>query len=158
MSVGSFTFCYPYSIKPLIYLHLIFSIFQFEISSLMNWIFLPPLAGKIQVWNRLKIKFIKLLDTISNCINAKLSADWLGEISYKISQLWRGSRIWHFQPLWLYWWQPSAAINYPKVINSIQSTLPIKPIYEFVVVYSKWLGPMYFMSFDKSRQTCILAW
>ena len=44
-----------------IYLHLIFAILQFEISSLMNyifflvwtlkWIFLPDVACKIKVWN-----------------------------------------------------------------------------------------------------------
>ena len=45
---------------PPIYLHLIFPILQFEISSLMNWIFLPAVACKIQVWNRPKINFIKL--------------------------------------------------------------------------------------------------
>ena len=32
-----------------IYLHLIFGILQFEISSLMNWIFLPAVVCKIQV-------------------------------------------------------------------------------------------------------------
>ena len=37
---------------PAIYLHLIFAILQFEISSLMNWIFLPAVACKIQVWNK----------------------------------------------------------------------------------------------------------
>ena len=34
-----------------IYLHLIFAILQFEISSLMNWIFLPAVACKIPVWS-----------------------------------------------------------------------------------------------------------
>ena len=43
-----------------IYLHLIFEILQFEISSLLNWIFLPAVVCKIQVCNRLKIKFTKL--------------------------------------------------------------------------------------------------
>ena len=48
-----------------IYLHLIFGIFQLEISSLdfissLNWIFLPTVVCKIQVWNRQKIQFIKL--------------------------------------------------------------------------------------------------
>ena len=55
--------------NPSIYLHLIFAILQFEILSLMNWIFclyslkwifLPIIACKIKVWNGLKIKFIKL--------------------------------------------------------------------------------------------------
>ena len=60
------------------YLHLIFAIFHFEISSLMNWIFFLVWTGffcllvvcKIQVWNRLKIKFIKL--DISNWRIAKI--------------------------------------------------------------------------------------
>ena len=53
---------------PPIYLHLIFAILQFETSSLRNWIFLPAVACKIQVWNILKIKFIKL-DSLENCKN-----------------------------------------------------------------------------------------
>ena len=36
----------------------------------LNWIFLPAVACKIQVWNRLKIKFTKL--DISNWRNAKI--------------------------------------------------------------------------------------
>ena len=54
---------------PPIYLHLIFAILQVEILSLMNWIFLPAVACKIQVWNKLKIQFIKL--DISNWRIAK---------------------------------------------------------------------------------------
>ena len=52
--------------KPPIYLHLIFAFqFEFEFDELdffpsLNWIFLPAVACKIQVWNRLKIQFIKL--------------------------------------------------------------------------------------------------
>ena len=46
--------------SPPIYLHLIFAILQFKISSKMNWIFVLAVACKIQVWNRLKIQFIKL--------------------------------------------------------------------------------------------------
>ena len=51
------------------YLHLIFAILQFEIHiefdelnffPSLNLIFLPVVACKIQVWNRPKIKFIKL--------------------------------------------------------------------------------------------------
>ena len=38
-------------IIPFIYLHFIFAILQFEISSLMNWIFLSAAAFKIQFWN-----------------------------------------------------------------------------------------------------------
>jgi hypothetical protein len=57
-----------YANSPPIYMQLIFAILQFEISNLMNriffpslnWIFLPAVACKIQVWSRLKIKFIKL--------------------------------------------------------------------------------------------------
>ena len=33
---------------------------QFELSSLMHWIFLPAAACKIQFWNRPKIRFLKL--------------------------------------------------------------------------------------------------
>ena len=57
---------------PPIYLHLIFEILQFEISSLIKWIFLPDVARKIQVWNRLKIKFIQV--DFSNSILQKSSA------------------------------------------------------------------------------------
>ena len=66
---------------------------------------------------------------------------------------WKGSWRCHFRPSWLYWWQPSAAINYPKVINSIQSTLPIKPIHIWICSSIKqmtWTN-VYVMSFDKSR-------
>ena len=47
-------------IIPFIYLHFIFAILQFEISSLMNWIFLSAASCKIQFWNRPKIRFLKL--------------------------------------------------------------------------------------------------
>ena len=55
--------------SPTINLHLIFEIFQFEISSLMNWIyfpsliwiFLPAVACKIQVWNKLKTSLSNLI-------------------------------------------------------------------------------------------------
>ena len=46
---------------------LIFAILYFEICSLMNWIFLSAVASKIQVLNRIKIKFLKL--DISNWKN-----------------------------------------------------------------------------------------
>ena len=61
---------------PPIYLHLIFATLQFEILSLMNWIFLPAIACKIPVWNRLKIKFIKL--DISNWRIAKIECKQIG--------------------------------------------------------------------------------
>ena len=43
-----------------IYLHLIFSKFQFEISSLMNWNFAGYTGSKYHVQTGKKIKFIKL--------------------------------------------------------------------------------------------------
>ena len=45
----------------------IFAILYLEICSLMNWIFLSAVASKIQVLNRIKIKFLKL--DISNWKN-----------------------------------------------------------------------------------------
>ena len=43
---------------------------ELDIFPSLNWIFLPAVACKIQVWNRLKIKFVKL--DISNWIIAKI--------------------------------------------------------------------------------------
>ena len=42
----------------------------------MNWIFLPSVACKIQVWNRLKIQFLKL--DISNWRIAKIKCRCMG--------------------------------------------------------------------------------
>ena len=52
------------------YLHLIFAILQFEILSLMNWIFLSAVACKVQALNGLNIQLIKL--DISNCRIVKI--------------------------------------------------------------------------------------
>ena len=50
---------------PPIYLHLIFDIFKFEISSLMNWIFFQVWTGFLQATQAVKIKF-KLGKNISS--------------------------------------------------------------------------------------------
>ena len=54
----------------------------------LNWNFLPAVACKIQVWNRLKIKFIKL-DTYFKLENCKNRV-----------QIDRGSDIVHFRYIW----------------------------------------------------------
>ena len=69
---------------------------------------------------------------------------------FVISFEWKGSKTWRFRTSWLYWWQPSA-INYPKVINSIQSTLPIKPMYEFVVVSKQMTWTNVFHEFSEKQ-------
>ena len=67
-----------------IYLHLIFDIFEFEISSLMNWIFFHVWTGFLQATQAVKIQF-KLgktsLKSLSAC-KRSLSFSWPGwEIS-----------------------------------------------------------------------------
>ena len=58
---------FPTSFISLMNLHLIFAILEFgelDFFPTLNWIFLPVVACKIQIWNRLKIQLIKL--NISN--------------------------------------------------------------------------------------------
>ena len=63
--------------NPPIYMHLIFVILEFEISSLMNWIFFPSLnwifagytGSKNPVQTRKKIQFIKL-----EILNSRMSS------------------------------------------------------------------------------------
>ena len=84
-----------------IYLQLIFAILQFEILSLMNWIFLPAVACKTQVWNRLKIHFIKL--NISNWRIVNIKFRWIGaEIQLNILLQWHCLKLSLFC-LYSYW-------------------------------------------------------
>ena len=55
---------------PPIYLHLIFDILEFEISSLMNWIFAGYTGSKNPVQTRTKIQFIIL--ELSNYMMSKI--------------------------------------------------------------------------------------
>ena len=85
---------------PTIYLHLIFTILQFEISSLMNWIFfpslnwifLPAVACKIPVWNQVHQTWIFKLENCKNRVqinrwsssHCSSSANWM-QIVWNIS-------------------------------------------------------------------------
>ena len=66
----------------------------------LNWIFLPAVACKIQVWNRLKIQCIK--HDISNW--SHIWKDWESpyEIMGKFQILWEGYKIWKKSPT-LFW-------------------------------------------------------
>ena len=100
----------------LIYLHLIFDILQFEISSLMNWIFFIVWNGLLQTTQAVKIQFklgkkstlstqnFKLenvknqvqIDRMSNSFNSKVHDLWFNKMAMGVGYLSKGGSIYFF--------------------------------------------------------------